>query len=304
MNSVESRSNAKIILMGEHSVVYGKSAIALPFFAVEIIASVKEAKNGVFIQSELYTGELNKAPALLDGVSGLVQESLELLNLKNESLHITIKSTIPDQRGFGSSASISVAIAKALFKYAHQELSKETLTKLVGNAEKKHHTNPSGLDGDTIISKQAIYFIKHKDNINVDFDMNLDLVVADTGIPASTKEAVKIVSENVKKKASIEELGKLSDAVYKNIKEKDGQAMGKNMTHAHQILNDLGVSTKELDYLVEQANLHGALGAKLSGGGLGGCMIALCQKENTKTIQDILIKSGASKTWVLDLKEI
>lgn len=304
MSKVKARSNAKIILIGEHSVVYGKPAIALPFFAAEITALIEENDDGILIKSELFNGKLKNAPPILDGIRQLVDESLSILKIEDKNIKISLKSTIPSQRGFGSSAAVSVAIAKALFTFADQTLNSETLTKLVTNAEKIHHQNPSGLDGDTIISRQSIYFVKGKENIQLTFGMDLDLIVADTGIPASTKEAVQIVSNNLNKERYIEDLGILSELVLKNIAEKDAVNMGINLSNAHKALQALGVSTKRLDLLVEQAIITGALGAKLSGGGLGGCMIALSKKDKTENIIKTLKKHGAQSTWILDLKEI
>lgn len=304
MSVTESKSNAKIILMGEHSVVYGKSAIALPFFAAEIIARIQKSDSDISIDSEHFSGKLSQAPSLLKGVRNLIYEGLKLLNMENEKIKITVESTIPSQRGFGSSAAVSVAIAKALFSYANKNLTVEMLTDLVGKAEKTHHENPSGLDGDTIISKQAIYFKKGNENIKLNFNLDLDLVVGDTGVPASTKEAVRKVARNKDKEPFIEELGYLSNQVLKNIRNRDGESMGLNMNQAHRVLSQLGVSTDELDRLVNSSLKAGALGAKLSGGGLGGCMIALCKKDKTQDILNELKESGASSTWVLDLKEI
>lgn len=304
MNQIQGHSNGKIILIGEHSVVYGKPAIALPFLSVEIIATIKKIESGIRIKSELFEGLLKDAPSTLGGIVELVNESLKILNLEKANIEILLESTIPSQRGFGSSAAVALALTKALFAFGKQELSLATLRSLVRQAEKIHHENPSGLDGDTIISKQAIYFTRGKEKLNLFFNMDLDLIVADTGIPASTKEAIDIVSKNQNKEIYIKELGKLTQAVLKNINEKDGVSMGLNLTQAHLALRSLGVSTPELDQLVNTALEKGALGAKLSGGGLGGCMIVLTTKDKSESIRKALINKGAESTWIIDLKEI
>lgn len=298
------KSNAKIILMGEHSVVYGKSAIALPFFNAEVSVKIEETDKGIEIISEYYQGQLDQAPEILEGVQALIKNILNKLDINYNGLKITLNSKIPAQRGFGSSAAVSVALTKAFFKFANEELRLDNLKELVGNAEKIHHENPSGLDVATIISKQAIYFIKNKKSEKVDFNLDLDLIVGDTGIPASTKTAVQIVSQQEHKKELIQVLGSLSDHVLKNIENKDSIAMGNNMTAAHEALKELGVSTEKLNTLVNTALNSGALGAKLSGGGLGGCMIALSEKNKTESIVEALKLAGANTTWILDLKEI
>lgn len=300
----QGKSNAKIILMGEHSVVYGKSAIALPFFAAEVFAEIEEIDEGIEIISDYFKGPLEDTPEILAGVKELIKTVLFNLNIDVKGLRITLNSQIPSQRGFGSSAAVSVALAKALYDLAEKTLKPTVLKELVAAAEKIHHENPSGLDGDTIISNGAIYFRKDKENTKLDIHMDLDLIVGDTGVPASTKTAVQIVYNNKDKDREITKLGQLSDLVLENIKQDDAVAMGENMTKAHQALKNLGVSTDKLDELVEVSLKSGALGAKLSGGGLGGCMIALSKKEDSQAVIKALKEHGAETTWILDLKEI
>ena len=304
MKISQGKSNAKIILMGEHSVVYGKAAIALPFFAANVSASVEKINEGIEIVSDYFKGELEQAPEILEGIRQLIYAVLEKLRIEPQGLRIKLDSIIPAQRGFGSSAAVSVAITRALFNYASESLSSEILKEFVSNAEKIHHNNPSGLDADTISSNQAIYYIKDYESKKFEIDMNLDLIVADTGIPGSTKAAVQIVYQQKDRDNLISELGMLSNEALKNIKNKDGSTLGTNMTAAHRVLKELGVSTLELDHFVDVAIRMGALGAKLSGGGLGGCMIALSEKNKTKTISEALKNQGATKTWVINLKEI
>lgn len=304
MKVSQGKSNAKIILMGEHSVVYGKSAISLPFFAAEVTAKVEEVSEGVEIISDYFSGPLDEAPSILNGVKELIDTVLKRLDMKSSGLKITLDSKIPAQRGFGSSAAVSVALSKALYNLVGQTLEPTALRELVEKAEKIHHENPSGLDGDTIVSQQAIYFIKNKNTSNIKINMDLDLIVGDTGNPASTKTAVQTVYNNENRDSEIEKLGQLSQAVFLNIKNQDSILMGKNMTQAHQSLKALGVSSDELDEFVDVAIESGALGAKLSGGGLGGCMIALSEKNKSQLIVDALKKQGADTIWILDLKEI
>lgn len=304
MEISQGKSNAKIILMGEHSVVYGKSAIALPFFAANVSASVEKTGEGIEIISDYFKGQLDQAPEILEGIRQLIHAALENLKIDSKGLKISLDSKIPAQRGFGSSAAVSVAITRALFNYAGKTLTGECLKKFVSDAEKIHHDNPSGLDADTITSNHALYYKRGLASQKLEIDMDLDLIVADTGVPASTKAAVQIVSHQKDKDNFIKELGVLSDLALDNIKKKESTSLGLNMTAAHQILKKLGVSTPGLDLLVDAALEAGSLGAKLSGGGLGGCMIALSEKNNTQTILEALRKQGAQSTWVINLKEI
>lgn len=299
------KAPGKIILMGEHAVVYGKKAIAMPFFSVQIRSTTSYEKGPITISSACYDGELETSEVAIFGIKTLIEKTLEYLDQPIQNLHIKIESTIPPQRGLGSSAAVSISVVRSLFDYFDEELSHDTLTELVFHAENIHHHNPSGLDATTIIEENFLIFEKGKKVKKVTSKLKGYLIVSDTGEIGNTKESVANVQKNLKKnKHLIDVLGALSEKAIPMIEEGDNQGLGDLMNQAHSALNSLGVSNQSLNALTEVARLHGALGAKLTGGGNGGCLVALSNTlVEAKIIADALLNNGAQHSWIYHLKE-
>ena len=160
--------------------------------------------------------------------------------------------------------------------------------------------NPSGLDAKTCMSNKAIKFVKNRGLSMIDLNLNAYLLIADTGIYGQTKEAVEKV-KNLKEKGILilKKLGFLTNEVEKNIREKNLKLIGENMTKAHKEFRKSGVSCDTSNEFVEEAITHGALGAKRSGGGLGGCVIILVKTENeVQKIGEKIKELGAVKLWI------
>lgn len=284
------KAHSKIILMGEHSVVYGYSAIALPLKDIEVTCQIKPADKAIVFDFQ-------------DTLSTAIYAALEYLGNTEVAITYDIKSEVPQQRGMGSSAAVSIAAIRAVFNYFEQPLNEETLEILVNQAEIIAHTNPSGLDAKTCLSNQAIKFIRNVGFETLDLSLNAYLVIADTGIHGNTREAVdKVAAAEETNLPYLAQLGLLAEQVEQAIKNKDLHDMGQSMTAAHAILQKIGVSVEKSDHLVQVALEAGALGAKMSGGGLGGCIIALAQnQEQAQVIAEKLEKEGASQTWIQKL---
>ncbi|MEI5994671.1 mevalonate kinase [Candidatus Enterococcus mansonii] len=301
------QATGKIILLGEHSVVYGKPAIAFPFRATALSTTV--VPNSVLtLHCQYYSGELAKAPQRLNSVKEVVKQTLLALQQEKVSLDITITSTIPAERGMGSSAAVAVSIVRALYDYFDVTCPSETLLSLVNRAEKIAHGNPSGIDAAATSGHEPLFFIKGQPLES--FPMNVSnayLIVADTGIKGQTREAVSDVAhlfEEDKESTSqhISELGRLTVLAKQAILADDCRALGQIMNQAQEQLEALTVSNEQLDNLIQTARKNGALGAKLTGGGRGGCMIALTDsKNNAEKIAVSLESAGAVATWIQSL---
>ncbi|MGX7352294.1 mevalonate kinase [Enterococcus canis] len=297
-------ANGKIILMGEHAVVYGEPAIALPFSAVQLSAEVT-ASQAWQIDSVYHQGLLADAPHHLENIKQLVQELAAAWHLT--PLTIKITSTIPPERGMGSSAATAVAVTRALADAVGHALTTTELQKWVAIAEKIAHGNPSGIDAAATSGLNPIYFIKGEPLTA--FPMNLShgiLVVADTGIKGQTRGAVKDVAhlfETTKKATAqaITTLGHLAKASREAILADDLDALGATMDQAQTLLKQLTVSNQSLDELVATAKVQGALGAKLTGGGRGGCMIALAPDQQTADKIQQALATKAAATWQFNL---
>ena len=284
------QAHSKIILIGEHAVVYGYPAISLPLLEVEVTCRVVPATTPWRLFEE-------------DTLSMAVYASLEYLNIKDAYIRCQIDSAIPEKRGMGSSAAISIAAIRAVFDYYQAELPDDVLEILVNRAEMIAHMNPSGLDAKTCLSDQPIRFIKNVGFEELAMYLSAYLVIADTGVYGHTREAIQVVESKGKEALPfLYALGELTQQAEEAIKARDAVMLGEILTKAHGNLKEIGVSSLEADALVETALQHGALGAKMSGGGLGGCIIALvADYHQAQDLAERLEEKGAVQTWIESL---
>ena len=284
------QAHSKIILIGEHAVVYGYPAISLPLLEVEVTCRVVPAMTPWRLFEE-------------DTLSMAVYASLEYLNITDAYIRCQIDSAIPEKRGMGSSAAISIAAIRAVFDYYQEKLPRDVLEILVNRAEMIAHMNPSGLDAKTCLSDQPIRFIKNVGFEELAMDLSAYLVIADTGVYGHTREAIQVVESKGKEALPfLYALGELTQQAEEAIKARDAVMLGEILTKAHGNLKEIGVSSLEADALVETALQHGALGAKMSGGGLGGCIIALvADYHQAQDLAERLEEKGAVQTWIESL---
>ena len=284
------QAHSKIILIGEHAVVYGYPAISLPLIEVEVTCRVIPAESPWRLYEE-------------DTLSMAVYASLEHLNIKDACIRCQIDSAIPEKRGMGSSAAISIAAIRAVFDYYQAELPHHVLEILVNRAEMIAHMNPSGLDAKTCLSNRPICFIKNVGFTELNMDLSAYLVIADTGVYGHTREAIQVVQSKGKDALPfLHALGELTQRAEDAIRQKDAEKLGQILSQAHLHLKEIGVSSPEADSLVETALNHGALGAKMSGGGLGGCIIALVANlDQAQELAKRLEEKGAVQTWIESL---
>ena len=287
------KSHSKIILIGEHSVVYGYPAIAIPLKKIEIECAIEEAKSNFFYDET-------------DTLSVAIFTALKYLKKENVKIKYKITSQIPQKRGMGSSAAVSIAAIRAIFNYFRENLEDELLEKLVNTAEIVAHKTPSGLDAKTCLSDKAIRFVKNKGFSYINLNLDAYLVIADTGIYGNTGEAIQNV-KNLGSKAglSLKKLGRLTDEMTRiltgNIENKEEKIkkiskIGEIMTAANTELGKLNITIEKTELFVKTAIENGAAGAKISGGGLGGCVIALA--EIMEKVKDGFTKCGAENIWV------
>ena len=292
------KSHSKIILIGEHSVVYGYPAIAIPLKKIEIECAIEEAKSNFFYDET-------------DTLSVAIFTALKYLKKENVKIKYKITSQIPQKRGMGSSAAVSIAAIRAIFNYFRENLEDELLEKLVNTAEIVAHKTPSGLDAKTCLSDKAIRFVKNKGFSYIDLNLDAYLVIADTGIYGNTGEAIQNV-KNLGSKAelSLKKLGRLTDEMTRiltgNIENKEKKIrrekiskIGEIMIAANTELGKLNITIEKTELFVKTAIENGAAGAKISGGGLGGCVIALAKNlEIMEKVKDGFTKCGAENIWV------
>ena len=304
----------KIILMGEHSVVYGEPAIAIPFPSAKITTKVYEGSGDTLLNCYSYNGKLKDAPENFEGLKTMTKmimeefdNVLEAFDNVLKDFDIDIESTIPSQRGMGSSAAVAASTVRALYDYFDKPLDETILTRWVNCAEKIVHGNSSGIDTAIVVGEKPLYYIKGRPLEEIECSIDAFLIVADTGEKGETKFAVSKVKNFVEDSPhigikTIEKLGKLAADSKQKIENNDVNALGRNMSEAQDLLKTLGVSNDTIEKLVKVAMDSGGLGSKLTGGGLGGCTITLCENEEVaRDISRALTDSGAKNTWVLNM---
>lgn len=300
-------SIGKIILIGEHSVVYGQPAIAVPFSGVSMETVITSSDAETNLDCFEYDGLLYAAPENYFGLTSLIKKVVDSFKKDLFGFDIKINSSIPVERGMGSSAAVAAATVRALYNYFGEQLTDEKLVELVNFSEKIVHGNPSGIDTAIVVYEKPLYYIKGKTLENYHYDVDAFLLVADTGELGMTKYAVQKVREYVDThedgSVMISELGTLTDEAKEYLLNNDIKKLAQSMNSAQEKLFKLGVSNETNELLIKTAKDNGALASKITGGGLGGCVIALCSDEQSaEAIASSLKQAGAHQTWVMNMK--
>lgn len=314
----EAHASGKVILVGEHAVVYGRPAVALPVSQVRAKATVEDADEGqgiVIVAADLgLTAAMGRRnlEGTLHPLEVTVAGVLEYLGLGMEhDLTITVTSTIPIARGLGSGAAVSTAITRAVAQHFSTELTADEVSRLVYEVERLHHGTPSGIDNTVIAFERPVYFVRGEGPETFAVGTALELVIADTGLASSTKEVVGAVRQAWQQSRDryedlFDRIGALVQQARRAIERGDVEQVGRMMDENHRLLQEMDVSSPRLDALVEEARRQGALGAKLSGAGRGGNVIALVSPEDGENLHQELLLAGAQRvirTEVLPAKQ-
>jgi mevalonate kinase len=309
MPSITSAAPGKIILFGEHAAVYGRPAVAVPLKEVQARAVVKPEPRFPAGQIRLSAPDI-KLESLLDDLpednplGAAVRYVLDAFKLgRAPACSIRITSTIPIASGLGSGAAVSVALIRAFTSFLGRPLPDEQVCALAFEVEKLYHGTPSGIDNTVITYAKPIYFVKDKPPELFSIPRPFTLVIGDTGIPSPTALSVGDVRKAWKAnkdhyEALFDSAGAVADSARQMLSIGITDALGPLLDANHGILKKIGVSSAELDALVDAARRAGAYGAKLSGGGRGGNMIALASPEAAQAVAKALEKAGAKQTLI------
>jgi len=274
----------KVILLGEHFVVHGAPGIVSAIDSTTD-AEVKKAVKGINIRDERKTAKGYSEEKRLQQIES-IERMLKTMGIDSKiGLDIWIGGTLPGFSGLGASAASSVAIARAIAQELGMLVSDKKINQVAYEAEKAYAGNPSGIDNTAATYGGLMWFKKDvaggPDKIEkLHVRRPIEIVIGSTGKVANTKAMVEGVAERKKKNpakydAIFKQAENLAVAGRKALEAYDLKKVGDLMNENHRLLQEIGVSSKELDMLVDLARKQGAFGAKLTGGGGGGCMVAL-----------------------------
>ena len=296
----------KVILLGEHAVVYGRPAIAVPVTEVGARVTVEDAPTGQGVT--IVARDLDLVHRGINGVSpgaaafplaATIRNVLRQLELPTSlDVNVTISSTIPIGRGMGSGAAVATAMVRALAAHLRRDLSDEEVSELVYQTEVIHHGTPSGIDNSVVVFETPIYFVKGQPIQPFQVGRPFHLVVADTGVISSTREVVDDVRrawerDPARYETLFDRIGRVATLGRESIEEGRNDDLGKLMNENQRLLEEIEVSCPELDALIRVARGAGAEGAKLCGAGRGGNMIALVTPKSEEAVCRALRSGGA-----------
>jgi len=282
-----SGGHGKIILLGEHAVVYGRHAIATPV-PLAIQAHVQRGGDGVQLIIPRWGVEqrLHRTAEKQHSFEKSLAMIFRTLGLERESMRVEIFPNVPRAMGLGGSAAIAVATIRALDRCFELGLDDERVNELAFECEKIAHGTPSGIDNTLSVYGQTMLFRSGESPLRkvIEVEKAVQLVVGISGIESLTAATVARVRKA--REAHPELYEKIFDQIDSLVLEgvdalvtHNLETLGELMNVCQGLLNAMQVSSWELEEMIQIARRHGALGAKLTGGGGGGSIIALCPPE-------------------------
>jgi hydroxymethylglutaryl-CoA reductase len=305
--------HAKIILLGEHAVVYDRHALAAPVpLAMNAIVEEEPDEEGVQIIIPAWNvTERMALDAPRNSLEQSVQMILRELGVDRGGLSLRVRSAVPRAMGLGGSAALAVSVIRAVAAHFDLEVDEETVNRLAFASERFAHGTPSGIDNAVATYGRPILFRRGDPPTirTVKIGAPTTIVVGLTRREGLTAAMVARVREGRDASPTayeriFDEMDALTLEGATALEQGDLDGLGRCMNLCHGLLNALQVSTTQLERLVEVARRHGAVGAKLTGAGGGGAMIALAPEEPERVAQAIrtagyrsfLVRLGAEAT--------
>ena len=291
---IEGSASAKFILLGEHAVVYNQYAIAYPINNAVKISITDEGSKLAFNLSGFCDQEILEGSEYFSYFKKLLDVICKIYAVDVPLVHFEINSRIPLAMGLGASASIAVALSSALSNYFELSKNSKEINKIAFECEKINHILPSGIDNTVASFGKAVFYNKNEP-INVlskKYSKSLPIIIAMSNSPSKTSDLVTSVAKARSKNKEMyekifEQMGDISQQGFDAIKKKDFNQLGDLMNIYQGLLNSIGVSTPELESMIDIARSSGALGAKLTGSGGGGSIIALCPDHQKEVINSL-----------------
>ena len=278
---------AKIILFGDHFAVYGVPVIATAIDKYVKIKVEKADENDIIFDDKIFHEKVSKKSNPSHISNKLFDAMFSNLNLNH--IKFTVSGTAIPKAGMGYSAAFNVALARAINEYLKLNWSDQKINKISYKGECVSHGAASGIDNACATYKSLLWFEKNLDNgknkiVPLKIKTELNLVLGDSKIAHNTKEIISSVKRRAKKdfdkfRKILTEANEIVLEAKKSLEEKDLEKMGFLMNRNHKLLKQIRVSCLELEKLVDIALTNKALGAKITGAGCGGLIVALCKNE-------------------------
>lgn len=312
MRRETAEASSKLILLGEHAVVYGHGALAVPLAEPKASAAVSQAAPGRPASVTLkdlgvdWDGRSRSVPPEAASFALVIRTARERFPaVPAQGWKLSVQSQIPRGCGLGSGAAVAAAAFRAIFRYFRVPHSAQLLSELVYGVEKLHHGTPSGIDNTVVALGRPVLFHRGKPAQFLAAPRRRGyLVIGHTGRRHRTSEIVAEVARARGKDPGrydpiLRGIGGLSGPGAEAFEAGRWDELGRLMDRNQELLSKLGVSSPDLDSLVGAARSAGALGAKLTGAGRGGCMAALCTaREAARRVEKALKTAGATETFV------
>lgn len=280
----EARACGKVIVAGEHAVVYGAKALAVPLLSK--IINIKLYADAHVTASPKVRVNLGERPAN-DAIKAMVTEAFDVLGIPRFNLSMEGHSTLMLGAGVGSSASLCVSVLRGLAQLSGKSLNPIELARMANHLERRFHGNPSGLDTAVVSLEQAIIFERGKDPEIVHVKKPKDsrfpwaFALLDSGVRSPTINMVKHAEPAFRSRGApfIAEFDTVTSACKTALETGDTALMAESMNHGHMLLSEVGVVNGLLHDIARFTRGIGALAVKVTGAGGGGCMLALLNSE-------------------------
>jgi len=308
-DAVTASAPAKVILFGEHFVVYGQPAVVLAIDKRASATAQLRKDERISINSidmriaGTFKGDRfqatkggSKARLRLEPIRNAVQQVLGKAG-KKVGVDVSIRSSIPIAAGLGSSAAVATSTVAAVSHLLGLQLSRDEIFRMAYESERLVHGTPSGIDPAISTYGGALQFQRGRDFIDLKVETNIPLVIGNTRVERSTSELVTKVRQIREGYPSVVDLIFITGArtallAVEALRKGNLQTVGELMNINHALLSAVGVSHESLERLTYAARNGGAYGAKLTGGGGGGCMIALTEEKKMKKVMVAIVRAG------------